>query len=79
MVTVPPRHYCIIQNPVVKNAESEVQYDASGQAKLNHADREIRLAQDPFPLFPGEILESVSIMHIIYMKSITITYCYTIQ
>ena len=29
------------------------------QVKLRHADQEIRLAQDPFPLYPGEILKQV--------------------
>ena len=29
------------------------------QIKLRHADQEIRLAQDPFPLFPGEILKQI--------------------
>ena len=29
------------------------------QIKLRHADQEIRLAQDPFPLYPGEILKQV--------------------
>ena len=29
------------------------------QIKLRHADQEIRLAQEPFPLFPGEILKQV--------------------
>ena len=27
--------------------------------KLRHADQEIRLAQDPFPLYPGEMLKQV--------------------
>lgn len=27
--------------------------------KLRHADQEIRLAQDPFPLYPGEVLKQV--------------------
>ena len=31
--------------------------DAAGQARLLHADLEIRLAQDPFPLYPGELLK----------------------
>nr|CAB3264092.1 major vault protein [Phallusia mammillata] len=57
MITVPPRTYCIVENPVARNADGEVQLDPSGQAKLNHADREIRLAQDPFPLYPGENLK----------------------
>jgi len=30
--------------------------DNAGQVKLRHADREIRLSQDPFPLFPGEVI-----------------------
>ena len=27
--------------------------------KLRHADQEIRLAQEPFPLYPGEALKQV--------------------
>ena len=29
------------------------------QVKLRHADQEIRLAQEPFPLYPGEALKQV--------------------
>ncbi|XP_063286913.1 major vault protein [Pelobates fuscus] len=57
MIMVPPRHYCVIQNPVLKDAGRTVQFDTVGQAKLRHGDQEIRLAQDPFPLFPGEELQ----------------------
>ena len=32
---------------------------AHPQVKLRHADQEIRLAQDPFPLYPGETLKQV--------------------
>lgn len=28
--------------------------DKYGQYKLCHGDQEVRLSQDPFPLFPGE-------------------------
>ncbi|CAF1087677.1 unnamed protein product [Rotaria sp. Silwood1] len=59
MITVPPRHYCVIESPVVRNEAGEVQFDRNGQAKLIHADLDIRLAQPdqaPFPLYPGEIL-----------------------
>lgn len=59
MITVPPRHYCIVENPVLKDKECKVVFDESGQAKLVHADHEIRLAQDPFPLYPGELLKQV--------------------
>ncbi|CAM4829859.1 unnamed protein product [Rotaria magnacalcarata] len=59
MITVPPRHYCVIESPVVRNDAGEVIFDKNGQAKLVHADLEIRLSQpdqSPFPLYPGEIL-----------------------
>ena len=59
MVTIPPRMYCIIENPVVRNDDKVVQFDASGQAKLVHCDLEVRFTQDPFPLYPGEILKEV--------------------
>lgn len=57
MIVVPPRHYCTIENPVVRDVDGNVTTDASGQAKLAHADLEVRLAQDPFPLWPGEVLK----------------------
>ncbi|XP_054848676.1 major vault protein [Eublepharis macularius] len=57
MVMVPPRHYCIVLNPVVRGVDNAVQFDAVGQVRLRHADLEIRLAQDPFPLYPGEELQ----------------------
>ncbi|CAF3314215.1 unnamed protein product [Rotaria socialis] len=59
MITVPPRHYCVIESPVVRNDAGAVIFDSNGQAKLVHADLEIRLSQpdqSPFPLYPGEIL-----------------------
>lgn len=60
MVTVPPRHYCTVANPVSRDAQGSVLFDVTGQVRLRHADLEIRLAQDPFPLYPGEVLEKVS-------------------
>ena len=59
MITVPPRHYCIVENPVVRDDDDRPVFDESGQVKLRHADQEIRLAQDPFPLYPGEVLKQV--------------------
>lgn len=59
MIMVPPRHYCVVLNPVARNQDGEVLFDPSGQAKLRHADLEIRLAQDPFPLYPGEEIQQV--------------------
>ncbi|KAK7799399.1 hypothetical protein U0070_006107 [Myodes glareolus] len=63
MVTVPPRHYCIVANPVSRDAQNLVLFDTTGQVRLRHADQEIRLAQDPFPLYPGEVLEKNRIFY----------------
>ncbi|PVD32862.1 hypothetical protein C0Q70_08309 [Pomacea canaliculata] len=57
MTVVPPRHYCVVENPVLRDKDGKVVVDKSGQVKLQHADLEIRLAQDPFPLYPGEVLK----------------------
>lgn len=57
MVIIPPRHYCIVANPVVRSDAGDVVMDKTGQAKLRHGDEEIRLEQDPFPLYPGEKLQ----------------------
>lgn len=59
MVMVPPRYYCVILNPVVRGADGAVELNVGGQVRLRHADLEIRLAQDPFPLYPGEELQQV--------------------
>lgn len=59
MIMVPPRHYCVVINPVARGDDQQVRFDQSGQAKLRHADLEIRLTQDPFPLYPGEEVQQV--------------------
>jgi len=41
----------------MRDNSGEIVEDASGQARLCHADLDIRLAQDPFPLYPGELLK----------------------
>ena len=57
MVTIPPRFYCIVRNPVIRGTEGQVLLDQMGQVRLDHAEEEIRLQQDPFPLYPGEELQ----------------------
>uniref|UniRef100_A0A672G5I6 Major vault protein n=1 Tax=Salarias fasciatus TaxID=181472 RepID=A0A672G5I6_SALFA len=64
MIMVPPRHYCVIKNPAARDDNGQVLFDQSGQAKLRHADLEIRLTQEPFPLYPGE--EGVTPLQIVY-------------
>jgi len=56
MLMVPPRHYCIIANPIIKTATGVPSTETSGQVRLRHGDEEIRFEQDPFPLYPGEKL-----------------------
>lgn len=67
MIMVPPRHYCVVLNPVARDDDKQVLFDQAGQAKLRHADLEIRLTQDPFPLYPGEeIQQDVTPLQIVY-------------
>ncbi|CAN9505076.1 unnamed protein product [Ophioblennius macclurei] len=67
MIMVPPRHYCVIKNPAARDDNGQVQLDQSGQAKLRHADLEIRLTQEPFPLYPGEeVQQGVTTLQIVY-------------
>lgn len=65
MVIIPPYHYCIILNPVLRNEQNALVYDTVGQIKLRHADLEVRLEQDPFPLYPGEVVHAVR--HILFV------------
>lgn len=39
MITIPPRHYCIVENPVLRDKDGHVLIDANGQIKLGHADQ----------------------------------------
>ncbi len=56
MIVMPPRHYCIVNNPVVRDEANQPVSDKFGQVKLHYGDAEIRFEQDPFPLYPGEEL-----------------------
>ena len=56
MIVVPPRHYCIVLNPVLRNEADQPQMDQHGQVRLQYGDQAIRFAQAPFPLYPGESL-----------------------
>lgn len=65
-IVVPPRHYCIVANPVMRDENGAPLTDPRGQIKLRYGDREIRLAQEPFPLYPGEELaESVTQLQVV--------------
>jgi len=57
MITLPPRYYCRIQNPAVRDSKGQVVCDQYGQVRIRHGDEEIRFTQEPFPLYPGESLK----------------------
>lgn len=56
MVIVPPDHYCFIANPVLRDAKGKLVLDKNNNYKCRLGHEEIRWAQEPFPLFPGEKL-----------------------
>mmetsp|Transcript_51631 Transcript_51631/g.129541 ORF Transcript_51631/g.129541 Transcript_51631/m.129541 type:complete len:817 (+) Transcript_51631:186-2636(+) len=58
-VFVPPRHYCLVKNPVEKDEQGVggTLRDEFGNYKIRHGDEEIRFEGEPFPLFPGEALD----------------------
>jgi len=56
MVMIPPRHYCIIANPVQRDDKGNIVTEKGGQIKLRHGDEEIKFEGEPFPLYPGEKL-----------------------
>ncbi len=56
MLIIPPRHYCVITNPIIRDEQGNPLADKYGQIKLHYGDMEIRFEQEPFPLYPGEKL-----------------------
>lgn len=56
MIIVPPRRYCLITNPVMRDSQGEAIADAYGQVRLHYGDCEYRFESEPFPLYPGEEL-----------------------
>lgn len=57
MIIIPPRHFCIIQNPACRSEDGKVIHEAGGQVKLKYGDEEIRFDDNElFPLYPGEVL-----------------------
>jgi len=61
-VFLQPYHYCLINDPVIRDADKKLVFDRHGQVKVNIGDSEIRTQLDypePFPLFPGETLAKI--------------------
>mmetsp|Transcript_8465 Transcript_8465/g.21375 ORF Transcript_8465/g.21375 Transcript_8465/m.21375 type:complete len:876 (+) Transcript_8465:195-2822(+) len=56
MIKIPPRHYCVVSNPVIKDKDGNPVKDVFKNFKLRYGDEEVRYSQDPFILYPGESL-----------------------
>lgn len=58
MLMIPPRNFCIIRNPVIRDESGCPLVDAHGNFRLRHGDDEYRFDDynggQPFPLYPGE-------------------------
>ncbi|VDN12753.1 unnamed protein product [Dibothriocephalus latus] len=66
MITVTPKEYCIISNPVKTDENNEVVVDDLGQTPLAYGDLEYRFTQPSFPLYPGEeIMQEVTTLTVL--------------
>eukprot|EP01125_Pyxidicula_operculata_P002303 TRINITY_DN12192_c0_g1_i1.p1 TRINITY_DN12192_c0_g1~~TRINITY_DN12192_c0_g1_i1.p1 ORF type:complete len:441 (+),score=118.70 TRINITY_DN12192_c0_g1_i1:57-1379(+) len=72
MIVVPPRHYVIVDNPVVtkKVVENDETIDVPvadelGQVLLRHGEQEVRFSQQPFPLYDGEKCSKIMPLQIV--------------
>jgi major vault protein len=81
-IVVPPRHYCVISHPVVRDKHSHPVFDKTiGEYKVKKGDEEIRFEGEPFPLFPGEVLSgkvqklqvlnALEAMHLVALRDFT--------
>jgi len=61
-IAIPPCHYCVIENPVIRVSAGAIVRDEHGQVKVRLGDKEIRLTQEPFPLYPQEVLVNDEIL-----------------
>jgi major vault protein len=60
MIVLPPGHYCIINNPVVRDKQGKPVINEHGEYQLRLGRQKIRQSADfpePFPLYPGEEVE----------------------
>ncbi|HBB30748.1 MAG TPA: colicin uptake protein [Cyanobacteria bacterium UBA8803] len=66
MIVVPPRYYCVVANPVLRDESGQPIADEHGQIKLRYGDLEIRFAQEPFPLYPDEeLIGDITQLHVV--------------
>jgi major vault protein len=60
-ISIPPTYYAVVENPVARDQAGAIVLEKNGQAKIRDGDSEIRFAQDPFPLYPGENLSAAGV------------------
>ncbi|RNF18089.1 major vault protein [Trypanosoma cruzi] len=56
-IVVPPRFYCIVQNPCVRDESGNPVIGENSSVMLRMGEEEICFEQEPFPLQPGEVLK----------------------
>lgn len=65
-ISVPPRHYALIECPVLRDAKSgDLVRDKHGQVRTALGEKEIRFEQEPFPLYPNEVLREVKALMVL--------------
>jgi len=75
MVTIPPRHFCVIANPALRQEKKDptetlgdVVVDEYGMVVVRHGEEEVRVAQEPFPLYPGEVARGIKKLQTVYQN-----------
>jgi len=77
MITVPPRNYIVIENPAMRENKGDskdpagtgaVIHDNAGMVVIRHGESEVRLTQDPFPLYPGEKAGKIEKLQNVYQN-----------
>eukprot|EP00742_Colponemidia_sp_Colp-10_P000733 GILJ01000796.1.p1 GENE.GILJ01000796.1~~GILJ01000796.1.p1 ORF type:complete len:866 (+),score=170.61 GILJ01000796.1:48-2600(+) len=57
MIRLPPRSYCMIADPIIRDEQGNPVLDKHHMIRQRHGDVEVRTADkwvEPFPLYPGE-------------------------
>lgn len=61
MIVIAKRHYCEIENPVIRDEKGVPVKDKYGQFLVQHGEVELRFHEQyplPFPLYPREVVKT---------------------
>ena len=53
---IPREHYAVVENPVARDNRGQIITTATGQVRCKIGEKEVRFFQDPFPLYPQEVM-----------------------